>query len=871
MTGTITLPSAGDWIFCVADNQKFTMTVDGNVVLTNIEYQLDGGDTNFNFQGNYTNTVSSNCMDAVLATGQHTIGISLIGSPAQATYYNVGYEVPGGSTVNGLPLSWLDPAYGLKTTTTDPDGKTTTFSWADSADHIGPEFGLLTGTTQDPNGLALTTTTSYEDPTQGGWLRRTTTTMPAANQISYSYYSGTGGPVAAACGVTSGTIQGGQLEQQTYPSPGGGGQPLVKQFIYDAAGRQVGTRVGTPADISSQPWQCVSYDTRGRIASQTWPAANGAPARTVTHSYAVGGNPLVSSVSDASGTITSTVDLLGRPVSYTDVWGLITLISYNQAGQVTTSNGPGGSAQIGYDPNGGQPTTTTVNGTLLATASYNSATGGMTKVTYGNGTTATFSYDTYGRQNGVTYTHTSGGSLLASDSVTFSLGGHETTETTSQPGTTNLLTISYGYDGAGRLTSATDTAGGTGTSTYSYAANPPADNCASPRMGANTNRTNVTTPAGTTDYCYNTAGQLVSTITAGTVTSSYAYNEHGDQTSDNGTTYTWDAADRPVTATTSGGATVTSTYDAVDRLIQASSSTGSTVRYSYAGYTQVAAAVLDTGNNILQQIVPLPGGATAILQPSGNTWAYANLQGDTIITTDNNGTRTSGPVTYDAWGQPTPGQAAPATTTGPNSLGAYATSGKLTDTATGTVLLGARTFNPAEARFLSADPVNGGCADLYTYAFGDPLTGSDLTGQMAKCHGPAVPAGTYCQGGLNSSDMHDSYYDVLEDEEQPTYCDILISPAATKAMANWIAAHPDPAPGVVGLAMYAACMAAAGKAGANGFWANATCIPIAGYSLIKTDDIENTIRTAAKAGDFLSIATMDSIPSLPVAAPQCRP
>src|SRR5262249_62299355 len=58
-----------------------------------------------------------------------------------------------------------------------------------------------------------------------------------------------------------------------------------------------------------------------------------------------------------------------------------------------------------------------------------------------------------------------------------------------------------------------------------------------------------------------------------------------------------------------------------------------------------------------------------------------------------------------------------------------AAAGKLTNTATGTILLGARTFNPVEARFLSVDPVHGGCANPYTYAFGDPLNQQDLSGQ----------------------------------------------------------------------------------------------------------------------------------------------
>jgi len=728
MAGDITTPTAGDWIFCVADTQNFTMSIDGQVALTNEEYEWPGGDVNFDFQGTYLATLASYCNDAQLTQGQHTIRIDMQGSPAQVTSYNVGYVPPGASgAAIGLPLSMLSPGYGLKTSATDPDGNTTTYGYSDPAHHIGPEFGLLTSSVVDPGGLALTSSTAYEDPTQGGYGRQTVTTLPAGGQTGYTYYTGTGGPVAAACGVTASTPQGGQLEQRTDPAPGGGGQARVEQFIYTAAGRDAGLRVGSAADVGSQPWQCVSYDARGRISSQTWPATASAPARTVSYAYAVGGNPLVSSVTDATGTITSTVDLLGRAVSYTDVWGETTTVSYNQAGQVTGTSGLGMTAQYGYDPDSAQPTTTTVNGTLLATASYNTVTGLLASVSYANNTEATLGYDAYGRQDSLSYAKTSTGQVIATDSAGFSLGGNETSETTSQAGG-SLLSISYGYDHAGRLTSAADTAGGTGTSSYGYAANPAADNCASPGEGANTNRTQVATPAGTTDYCYNAADQLTATISNGVTNTGYRYSEDGDQLTDNGTTYTWDAADRVATATTAAGQSVASSYDAVNRLVQSSASGGSTVRYSYPGFTDSPAAVLDTAGHILQQFAGLPGGVSVTLQSSGNVWSYANLQGDTTITADGAGNVTSGPRTYDPWGNLIPGQPAAANMSGPNVLGGYGAEGKLTNSATGTILLGARTYNPGEARFLSVDPHQGGCANSYTYAFGNPLTHSDLTG-----------------------------------------------------------------------------------------------------------------------------------------------
>jgi RHS repeat-associated protein len=737
LTGTINVPVNSGLDFGITTTQPTTVSIDGNPVLDVAQAPNVNWTPGQVIHTTYSDTIGNG--DGLgLAPGLHSIEVNFDGSATQLNELDLSwastYLPPNGQAIpsEDIPLSAVDPGYSLKTSTTDPDGKVTTTSYSNSA--IDPAFGLPTATTTGAGTSApLTTTTTYEAPGAGSFLRRSATILPAGNQTSYSYYTGTGGPVAAACGVTASTPQGGELEQQTNPAPGGSGQARVQQFIYDAAGRPAGVRVGTAGDISTASFQCTTYDARGRTASESWPAVNGSPARTVTYAYAVGGNPLVSSVADVSGTITATVDLLGRPVSYTDGWNQTTTYSFNQAGQSTASSGPGGSLQYGYDPNSGQPTTTTVNGTVLATAGYDPATGRMTSVRYGNGTTATLGYDPSSRPDSLAYTNTSSGSTLATDSVTYSPAGRKTTETTSQPGSSALLAISYGYDGAGRLTSATDTAGGVNSAFYSYASNPASDNCPSALAGKNTNRTRVTVSGSTsttTDYCYNGADQLVSAISGGTTSTGYSYNEHGDQTSDNGTTYTWDAADRVATAT-KGGTTVTSTYDAVDRLIQAASSPGSTVRYAYAGYTDAAAAVLDASSNVLQRIVPLPGGVTVVFQPSGNTWSYSNLQGDTTITASSTGGIISGPVTYDPWGSLNPGGTAPANATGPNALGAYSSDGKLTSTVTGTILLGARTFNPAEARFLSVDPVNGGCANPYTYSFGDPLNHADLSGRNA--------------------------------------------------------------------------------------------------------------------------------------------
>lgn len=62
--------------------------------------------------------------------------------------------------------------------------------------------------------------------------------------------------------------------------------------------------------------------------------------------------------------------------------------------------------------------------------------------------------------------------------------------------------------------------------------------------------------------------------------------------------------------------------------------------------------------------------------------------------------------------------------------GAY---GKVTNTASGITHMGARPYQASTGRFTQPDPIQGGCANQYTYAFGDPLSNPDLTGE-GGCH-----------------------------------------------------------------------------------------------------------------------------------------
>src|SRR5262249_38781218 len=152
-------------------------------------------------------------------------------------------------------------------------------------------------------------------------------------------------------------------------------------------------------------------DARGRVTSVVYPAFGTEPTRTVTNTYKVGNNPLVTSTGDSAGTVTTTVDLLGRVTSYTDVWAKTTPTTYDQAGRVTDTSGPPGAQHFDYD-NSGRLTSQKLDTFVVATPTYDIA-GELGTVTYpsgggsngGNGTTLTVnSRDAAGRVSKVTWT-----------------------------------------------------------------------------------------------------------------------------------------------------------------------------------------------------------------------------------------------------------------------------------------------------------------------------------------------------------------------------------------------------------------------------------------------------------------------------------
>jgi len=479
-----------------------------------------------------------------LSAGPHRIRVDMVDTTGPAGLQVLAKPQASGS-FTALPGSDLDPNYGLVTSTTDPDGKVTATEYTDAAAGIGAHYGLPTATVADPSGLNLRTTITYESPGPGSFLRRTGRTLPAGNSWTTTNYAGTEGPTAAVCGVSTGTPQGGQARRITGPDPDGAGpsSSRVEEFVYDAIGRPVGRREATLATLAGTGWECRTYDSRGRTATQTWPAHGAAAARTLTNTYAVGGNPLVNRVTDSAwgaSSISATVDLLGRTVGYSDIWANTTTTAFDQAGRQTSTVGPVGTLTWNYSAATGRPTTTVRNGSTLSTASYDAA-GRLNQATYGNGTSTQWGFDTYGRQTGIGITDNQG---ATGETRAHSLAGRVVDQQVfAGSGLVDAVTsgANYVYDGAGRLTQANLPGV---TYNYGYGTAP---GCPATAAGANTNRTSLSitgTGAGTTGSCYNQADQLTST--SAIPASQVVYDDHGNTIQLGDQALEFDSADRHV-------------------------------------------------------------------------------------------------------------------------------------------------------------------------------------------------------------------------------------------------------------------------------------------------------------------------------------
>jgi RHS repeat-associated protein len=624
-----------------------------------------------------------------------------------------------------VPGSMLFPRYGLETSKITSDAQAGDLKTSTS--YANPALGLATAESQDPAGLNLTTQTGYE-PVGTGYNRRISRTLPAGNTWTYAYYGPTQTLASTTCGVATNVYQAGLLHYRTGPDPDGAGPQTsrVEEFVYDIAGRQAGYRIGT------DPWTCTTYDSRGRVATKSFPAFGSTAARTVTYNYAVGGVPLIASVADTAGTIKSQVDLLGRTISYTDVWNNTTYPVYDQAGRLTDTTGPAGTSHFDYDI-AGKVTAQKLDGYTVAVPAYDQATGQMTSVSYptgagnvGNGTSlSAITRDGSGRETGLTWLQ-AGGALMTSDSVTRSQSGRVIDQsvdgTDPNPPANNFI-----YDATGRLTDAY--VPGRHVS-YAFASSGGCGSMAA--AGMNTNRTSETIDGGTpVTYCYDSADRLTAT-TDGRY-SSIAYDTHGNTATLGNEQMTYDAADRHVKTVKASTTTVDYTRDAADRIVERKVNSVTTQRYGYTGGGDTADFTQNPSGTLVERTIVLVGGAILTKRSSGDVWSYSNIHGDVVATASSLGVKQGTTLPYDPFGEALGGLV-------DNSDGNFDYGwlgqherGLEHEAGISTIEMGARPYVPALGRFTSVDSVEGGSLSDYDYGAADPTNNKDVSGNLLSC------------------------------------------------------------------------------------------------------------------------------------------
>ena len=727
LAGQITFPHAGNYNLETHVDDGARLWIDDRLVIDN---WADGGPRPA--KGDYNNTV---------AGSTHKIRIDYFNSGGPGQLHLNWRRAPDG-VYEPIPGQFLKPNYGLTTSTvkTESDGVPNAVTSTGYTDGVDAAYGLATSTTT----AGITTRTGYE-PVGSGYLRKTGKTMPTGVKATTVHYGDAETRDNPCTSAVESINQAGLVKSAKLPTPASG-TARGDEHVYDASGR-------VTANGTNGAWTCTTHDERDRVTSVKYPGTQSAAERTVTTNYAVNGDPLVTSVSDQNGTITTKVDLLGRVVEYTDANGVRTVNTYDLAGRVLSAKiiPPADAAQdttYTYD-DAGRVLTVSLDTKVLATVTHDAA-GEPASVTYANGSSlASIGKDAAGRvvlhrwktsdnvQVDATVGRTRSGTI-----VDEALGGVD-----ARPSAPN-----YVYDAAGRLTEAW-VVGHHYTYDFTSNADAACPTGTQANAGLNTNRVRLLdeTASGVaqTSSCYDAADRLLATIGANAATN-VQYDANGNTTQytvGGATTHlSWDGADRNIALRSTGTdpADVSYVRDATDRIIRRHAVQGDSVaevRYGYTGDGDTADLALGADNKLLTRSISLPGGVLYTWKPTPGqaTLDHPTVRGDLALTTGADGKQVGALRTFTPFGEPLSATGVVDADTVPDNQPGQLDHGWLGQHqrpyehagALSIVQMGARPYSPLLARFLSVDPVEGGSANDYDYVNGDPVNDNDLDGKWS--------------------------------------------------------------------------------------------------------------------------------------------
>lgn len=464
-----------------------------------------------------------------------------------------------GQPCNGCNATVTHDANGNVASRTDFNGNTSCYTYDPARDlEVVRVEGLSPGT------ACPATLSSYVPSAATGSVERKITTLWRASLrlptvvaepkriTSYVYNGDVVGSAAVTCSYKA---------DGTTPVPG-----VLCRMTIQPTSDTTGAQGLSAAAISSPPRvTSYTYNAAGQVLTADGPRTDVAD---ITHyTYDTQGNLLTVSNSLNQVNTLGGYDANGRPGTITDPNGLVTSLTYDPRGRLTSR------------VTGGETTSYTYDGV-----------GQLLTVTAPSGATYTYSYDAAHRLTGIA------DNLGNHIHYTLDAMGNRTQEQILDAASNIVQTHSRTFDALNRLYQ--DIGAVNQTTAYAYDANgnltsitDPLNHLSSISYDALNRLITSTNPAtGVTHYGYDALDQLVQVTDPKSLVTQYTRDglgNLGQQTSpDTGTTAnTYDAAGNLLTRTDAKGQTATYTYDALNRLIGISYSGGTapaqTVAYQY--------------------------------------------------------------------------------------------------------------------------------------------------------------------------------------------------------------------------------------------------------------------------------------------------
>lgn len=551
------------------------------------------------------------------AAGNVTRIVDAKGGVTEITYDANGNELTRRDPLGHVTSKTFDPATGSPLTETDALGRTTTTAYASGgAAHERQNAVSVT----DPMGRVRNYAYGGSEKIPGATPRTITEPLGRTTSIGIS-----------SSGNLSAVTMGGLTLSYSYDAKGRrtretDGLGNFTSYTFDDNGNELTRSVTrTVAGLPRVETTTRTYDAANRVTQET--DATGAVRR-----YAYDAAGKLDTVTDALGRVTRnfydgnarlirteypdgsnerwTHDANGNQVSATDRQGRTTLMVYDELDRLAQTTYPDGAVSSReYDAAGrltaeidelgvrrfheydaGNQLTATTDGSGRRTQHGYDLAGNRIQTQLPDGRSINYSYDALNRLISTTYPDGS------SFSATLRPDGRKVTQTDARG-----VVTSYGYDAAGRLTSAQQSGIGAAT-TYAYdetgtkiAQKDALSRTVQWRHDAAGRPVGRILPDGSSEsFSYDAAGQLISQTTFGGQTITRTYDSQGREISRNipasgGTparsiSWTYNADGQRATQTETGASSTQGTtiysYDAVGRLTQLSGPLG-TLSWSY--------------------------------------------------------------------------------------------------------------------------------------------------------------------------------------------------------------------------------------------------------------------------------------------------